>query len=248
MMPQIEVSTDYSKFKLLDRNRDVCQAHIDLLANDESFIARSAYSPLLVDADYNIIDGQHRFHALKSVGKPIYYIRDPHAKDEDVIKRNNQQRNWAPVDIIKFYYSIKPTYKLIQDLSDELSVPHARILHACKSFRMPGGGTFVKIFREGNLEIDPESVDGFKSFCRLHFNQVKRLTASRGRLYTAQLHRESYIRSAIILYSTERDVYDDYMDKLNRYPYDLVYAPDIDRALAECRRIAKSRRKSHVEM
>jgi ParB-like nuclease domain len=95
---------DYKKFKFLNGNRDVNQAHLKKIArsmalNPELLPVR----PILVNEDFEIIDGQHRYTAAQELGLPIYYEVAKGLKATDAIDLNRNQRNWTLLDYAKAY-------------------------------------------------------------------------------------------------------------------------------------------------
>lgn len=93
---------NYSLFKKLDGNRDV----YGVKGIVES-IKQVGYipSPICVNENMEVIDGQNRLEALKSLGMPIhYYIVDGIGIDE-ARQMNIGRKNWSMLDYIKSYAS-----------------------------------------------------------------------------------------------------------------------------------------------
>lgn len=92
-------TTDYSKFKLLSSNREI--DHVGYIKR--SMEERLVPSPIVVNENYEIIDGQNRFEALRQLGKPVLYVMFPDLGIEDVRAINRGSRNWQKKDFIKSY-------------------------------------------------------------------------------------------------------------------------------------------------
>jgi ParB-like chromosome segregation protein Spo0J len=69
---QVNQTNDYEMFKTLDGNRTVNKLHVSRLK--ESFKTAYLLSPILINQQNQIIDGQHRFEAAKILGLPVNYI------------------------------------------------------------------------------------------------------------------------------------------------------------------------------
>ena len=69
---QVFQSNDYSKFTLLHGNRKVNPLHVKRLK--QSFSKQYLISPIMVNENYKIIDGQHRFTAAREMGLVINYF------------------------------------------------------------------------------------------------------------------------------------------------------------------------------
>jgi len=85
------------------------------------------YNPIIVDETYRIIDGQHRFEALKSIDLPIYFVKQDGLGLKEVQALNANTKNWSPVDYArsyaelgnenyKIYLNFKKKYKLNHDV------------------------------------------------------------------------------------------------------------------------------------
>lgn len=68
-------STDYEKFKFLDGNRRIRNAHVKSLI--KSMKDKLLDTVILVNENFELIDGQHRFLALKELGLKIRYQIKP---------------------------------------------------------------------------------------------------------------------------------------------------------------------------
>lgn len=94
---------DYSKFKFLKTNREIKESTVKKIIESIRTFGIIPGRPVLVDGDYNIIDGQHRFMAIKSLGHPIPY----EVINGDVIAKtmalNSNQAQWKLIDYIKSY-------------------------------------------------------------------------------------------------------------------------------------------------
>lgn len=74
-VPEINKTMDYNKFKFADFNRDISKSNVNKLKKEYNIKNNFKYFPIVVDKDFKIIDGQHRFMACKDLNEPIYYIR-----------------------------------------------------------------------------------------------------------------------------------------------------------------------------
>ena len=77
---------DYSKFKLMEDNRDVDDSHVaELVEKNE------------------IIDGQRRFTSCKILGIPVMYLVSYKTTIKDVLLINTSQKSWNRHDYLKAY-------------------------------------------------------------------------------------------------------------------------------------------------
>lgn len=90
---------NYQQFNILKYNRDITK--FDLL--NKSISVEGIKNPILVDEQFNIIDGQHRYTYAKEHGKPIiYYVAAKSSKD-DIVEINTTAKRWQIIDYIQHY-------------------------------------------------------------------------------------------------------------------------------------------------
>ena len=99
---KVNVSEDLGIFKLLKGNRPPNPHHVKRLASSIEKYGMLA-NPILVNEDYEIIDGQHRYLAAKETGSPVYYIIAEGYALEQVHALNMNQRNWGPIEFLNGY-------------------------------------------------------------------------------------------------------------------------------------------------
>lgn len=108
----INQTKDYSIFKQHPLNRAVNQRHVDNIK--KSMLNRLTPTYIKVDKEFRIVDGQHRFEALRQLGYPIKYIQDDFTT-EDMINENTNNKNWGLPEFVKHYADagLKPYQKLL---------------------------------------------------------------------------------------------------------------------------------------
>lgn len=119
-------TTNYRKFSFFKQNRAVTESRVGSLAKSISDIDMTENFPILVDEDFRIIDGQHRFSACKKLKKPIHYTIVKLNGDVDLAmsKINSNQRAWSVPDWINHYaekgYS---DYIVLRDAINDYKLP-----------------------------------------------------------------------------------------------------------------------------
>ena len=92
---------DYSKFKLMEDNRDVDDSHVAELV--VSIRKRGQLQPIIINEKNEIIDGQRRFTSCKILGIPVMYIVSYKTTIKDVLLINTSQKSWNRHDYLKAY-------------------------------------------------------------------------------------------------------------------------------------------------
>lgn len=115
---QVNSTTDYSKFKTLNGNRQVNLLHIRRLR--ESFKKAYLLTPIVVNQDYEIIDGQHRFEAAKELQLPINFIICNNYSLKEVQLLNTNMKNWKKEDYLNAYCDLEhPAYLLFREFMNK---------------------------------------------------------------------------------------------------------------------------------
>lgn len=96
---KILVTNDYEKFSLLPSNRDINEGKVKAIV--KSMTKQFLINPIMVNENFQIIDGQHRFEASKRLVKPVYYYIIPGYHDSETSLLNTNSSNWGIKDFIK---------------------------------------------------------------------------------------------------------------------------------------------------
>ncbi len=110
----IRTTTDYSIFKSLEGNRPVNLLHAKRIEN--SMREKCVFTVIIVNENYEIVDGQHRFNALKNLGLPVNYVVQSGYGIEDVQKLNQNSKTWKSKDFIEGYCLVgNINYMILKD-------------------------------------------------------------------------------------------------------------------------------------
>ena len=152
----MEKTKNYEKFKFLSLNRNLNRRCINALKNS---ITKNGYigNPILVNDDYEILDGQHRFAALKEMGMDVPYQVVEKSYDT-IIDLNTTQHNWSMEDYVNFYCEKDHNqhYIRLKRLCKELNNSISNIL--IMAFGHQFGGQETLNFKKGifRFTIDDE--------------------------------------------------------------------------------------------
>lgn len=128
-MSKIEKTTNYGMFHYLVCNREQTEPHIKQLCREIARNNKLEFYPIVVDADYNVMDGQHRLRAAQRLGVPIYYMIDEDAKYEDIGMINSTQKKWKAIDYINHYASLQyPEYIKLKNYLEKKGIKQHNIL------------------------------------------------------------------------------------------------------------------------
>lgn len=99
---KIYETKNYDKFHRYDWNRIINQNTINKITKS---VCENGWrvEPIIVNEEYGIIDGQHRYTYAKENNLPIYYMIIPGLTKEDCQIMNSVRSGWLTTDYIRFY-------------------------------------------------------------------------------------------------------------------------------------------------
>lgn len=97
----VGVTKDYKMFNFLDTNRKPNSKMIEKLT--ESIEQYGIQIPIIVNPDKYIVDGQHRFWALRSLNYSVpYIVSQTWKEDKHTIEINNTGKRWTALDYANY--------------------------------------------------------------------------------------------------------------------------------------------------
>jgi hypothetical protein len=92
---------DYSMFKFLDTNRPANDRMVKKLI--ESIQEHGIQIPIIVNSEKYIVDGQHRFWALRNLKYEVpYIVTKTWRNDQQTIEINNTGKKWTAMDYANY--------------------------------------------------------------------------------------------------------------------------------------------------
>ena len=104
-MEQIQRTKDYSMFKILKGNRGIKKSHVKKLSQSISNSNHLNLHPIVVNKDFEVIDGQHRLECARLLGVDIFYILSDKVEDTHLIDCNVNQKQFECENYIDFFAS-----------------------------------------------------------------------------------------------------------------------------------------------
>lgn len=161
-------TTNYSRFGTIEGNRRVSRRHVKELKRlirtngnlNEKF-------PIKVNSRMEILDGQHRFEALKELGLPIVYEIVDGANINTVRAINLGNKNWDWRDIGRSYADLgNKEYEWFLDYVDQYGINYGLAMAFCDQ---PIGRGYTSRFYAGRLNIEdkPKAVQAVEHYLEL---------------------------------------------------------------------------------
>lgn len=98
---QVHTTTDYFLFKSIDGNRNKNLLHINRLK--KSMAENYLFTIIIVNENYEIIDGQHRFEVIQELKLPLNYIVCNGYGLNEVHILNQNSKTWTSDDYLDGY-------------------------------------------------------------------------------------------------------------------------------------------------
>lgn len=102
-IPVIQKTFEYSKFKFLKENRPPNKGKVARIVKSIEQSDQTPWRPILVDANFNIYDGQHQYLALVKLRQPIYYVQNPDIELKAIALLNAFQTSFGMANYAHFY-------------------------------------------------------------------------------------------------------------------------------------------------
>lgn len=96
---------NYDQFNFKKENREINYNKVLSLKSKLLEDGRQIM-PIICNTKKEIIDGQHRFEALKELNWDVMYYIDESVTSKDLISINNTQKNWGMADYVHYYASL----------------------------------------------------------------------------------------------------------------------------------------------
>ena len=233
LQEQVYKTTDYFLFKTLDGNRQLNTLHLKRLI--KSMEKSALFSPIIVNENHEVIDGQHRLEALKSLKLPVHYIviRGYGLREVQILNANS--KTWNADDFMNGYCDLGfKDYITYKEFKDNYGFDH----NSCMTLLAWGtSGKNVKDFYEGNFKIlDIETAKDYAEKISL----LKE--------FYAGYKRRSFILAMTTLLKNEDFSFVEFIAKLKLQPTALVDCKDITQYKMLIEEIFNYRRKPKVNL
>lgn len=144
---KIYETTNYSDFKTMEGNRAVKDDRVNKIVESINKVGY-VLSPILVNENMEVIDGQGRLSALERLKLPVHYMVQEGIGIEECRQMNIHQSNWTVYDYV-CSYAVRgdDNYKRLQSLLDIFSMLPVNVVitSALGKIGTPNGSAVNKI-------------------------------------------------------------------------------------------------------
>ena len=227
----IMATYSYDRFRLLDGNRDT--GHFKKLVKSIMEIG-VLYQPILVNENFEIVEGQGRFFAMKKLEKPILYVMQNGIGIKECRFLNSCSTNWQMGDYVHSFAvgeDSKPDYMYLEQLQKEFRDFGIRTIYGAAANRnVVGGGRITNNLKSGNVEITQEDYERGR--------EVLSYLGLFDFLNKAVQGRIECVHSALIYCFNNETVDNDYLlEKVSKYYSTIPPIANVSQAVSELERI-----------
>tara|TARA_R110002012_G_scaffold321455_1_gene549281 strand:+ start:1190 stop:1909 length:720 start_codon:yes stop_codon:yes gene_type:complete len=146
---EVYETKNYSQFKYIDGNRLIKKTHTKKILN--SMKKNRLFSPMIVNENMEIIDGQHRFQAQEILGVSVpFIIKKGYGKKETQILNENS-KNWSLDDRLHTFCNDRiEDYLIFREFKEKYKFANRECMNLLSGTR---NNSFDDVFRAGEFKI-----------------------------------------------------------------------------------------------
>ena len=231
---QVHTTTDYFLFKSIEGNRNKNLLHINRLK--ESMKEKYLFTVIIVNENYEIIDGQHRFEVIRELNFPMHYIICDGYGLNEVHLLNQNSKNWNSDDYLEAYCNLNyPHYLNYAIFKDRYKFGHSVCMAIASNIASGANTAHVKDFYKGEFLFKD-----FKKACSLA-EKIEIL----GQYYDGN-KRRSFVLAMLQLFKNDNFEFTELLQKLKTQPTALVDCSNTTQYISLIEEIYNYRRKVKV--
>jgi hypothetical protein len=229
---QVHTTTDYFLFKPIDGNRNKNLLHLNRLKKsiEENYL----FTVIIVNENYEIIDGQHRFEVIKELGLPLNYIICNGYKLREVQILNATSKVWNADDYLEGYCKLGyPDYITYRKFKNKYNLEHNATMRLLSS----QGGSDTKQFHEGKFVIKDYLEAERKIELILMIEPFYKNTRKR-----------SFIFAMVTLLSNPNFIFSEFLQKLKLQPSALQDCINVNQYISLIEEIYNYKRREKINL
>ena len=230
----VHTTTDYFLFKPIDGNRNKNVLHLKRLK--QSMEQNYLFTVIIVNENYEIIDGQHRFEIIRELGLPLHYIICKGYGLNEVHVLNANAKNWTTEDYLAGYCDMGyPDYLKMKIFSTkhDLKISIALILLSLDEDNHHA----IINFRNGNWKIKDLAIAEKIGYA---INLIKPI-------YNGA-NRRTFVLALVKLYRNQNFELVEFLSKLKIQPNALVHCVNADQYVSLIEEIYNYRRREKINL
>lgn len=153
---KIQYSSDYGMFHFLLGNRDLNEPKVKKMIDSvNKGLNFFKFCPILVNEQFYIIDGQHRFYVCKKLKLPVFFVIVPNFTLRQIAEINNNISKWKTGDFMNCYIDAginKEDYLTLRNLVEGYRI-NVTVGINLLMYGKVGAGGMSESFRSGEFKV-----------------------------------------------------------------------------------------------
>jgi hypothetical protein len=232
---QVHTTTDYFLFKPIDGNRNKNFLHLSRLK--KSIAENYLFTVIIVNENYEIIDGQHRFECIRELNLPLNYIVCSGYGLNEVHVLNQNSKTWNADDYLTGYCNLGyEDYLKYKRFKDKYQFGHNECMGMLSNQLAGNGALFLK-FKDGNFKVT-------------HLKQAEHKAEKIWMLKNLYegFKRRSFVYALIYLFDKPQFEFTEFLQKIKNQPTSLINCNDTKQYVSLIEEIYNYRRKDKVNL
>jgi hypothetical protein len=178
----IKKTRDYKMFKFRADNREngVNQTHVNALKSSIQAKNLLEFRPIIVNEEFEVMDGQHRLKAAEQLGLEVYYQQDKNLSSSDIVLMNINKA-WGLGDFLNYYVkNHSPEYVKL----DSFIKQHRIQVKIALNITMGARKESMQSFKRGEYKFEGEKFGERIEWCWDTVNLIKKINGSQSSQYT----------------------------------------------------------------
>ena len=233
---QVHTTYDYFLFKPIDGNRNKNLIHINRLK--KSMQVNYLFTIIIVNENYEIIDGQHRFDVIKELNLPLNYVICNGYGLNEVHILNQNSKTWNSDDYLEGYCNLGYIdYLKYKEFKDRYGFGHSECMTILNGYSNTVGTNATKIFFAGELKIKD-----YNKACELA-DKIELI----GQFYNGY-KRRSFVHALLNLFKNKNFEFIELLQKLKIQPSALCDCTDIPQYISLIEEIYNYKRREKINL
>jgi len=234
---QVHTTKDYFLFKSIDGNRNKNLLHINRLK--KSMQENYLFTIIIVNENYEIIDGQHRFDVIKELGLPLNYVICGGYGLNEVHILNQNSKTWNVDDYLDGYCLLGYTdYLKYAEFKKRYGFGHTESITILSEKKTGGGdGDLMKVFYAGKFKVK-----NYENACNVS-DKIEILSQ-----YYSGYKRRSFVYAMLAMFNNKNFEFSEFVQKLKTQPTSLVDCTTTSQYIALIEEIYNYRRRDKVNL
>jgi len=230
---QVHTTTDYYLFKSIDGNRNKNLLHINRLK--KSMNENYLFTVIIVNENYEIIDGQHRFDVIKELKLPLHYIICQGYGLNEVHILNQNSKTWNADDYLTGYCNLgNKEYIKYREFKETYDIGHNECMTLLTGITTKSQ---VDIFYTGTFKIK-----NYNEACKT----IEKILLIEP--YYTGVKRRSFIYAMLQLFKNPNFEFTEFLQKLKCQPTALVDCVNTSQYVSLIEEIYNYRRREKVNL